>query len=95
MPAFRVWSSRIDGATCVRVDGFDNANWLLNRLSDDFVFKTCEPLRDVPNSSSYVFNVADNSRLTGQQLDRLLARISEIRLIVEPPSPDQGFQYAN
>jgi hypothetical protein len=87
MNAFRVWVRRIDGATSLRVDGLENANWLLRRLSDCFVFKTCEPLRDVSDSSAYTFRVADNSRLSGQQFEKLLAGISEVTLIVEPPEP--------
>lgn len=88
MDAFRVWASRIDGATCVRVDGLENANWLLRRLSDSFVFKTCEPMRDLVNSSDCSFHVADNSRLSGQQFERLLAGISEVKLVVERPQPN-------
>jgi hypothetical protein len=78
----------MDGSTCVRVDGLENATWLLRRLSDSFVFKTCEPLRDNSNSSEHSFRVAHNSRLTGQQFERLLADISEVKLIVEPPQAD-------
>jgi hypothetical protein len=85
MDTFRVWSSRTDGATCLRVDGFDNATWLLRRLGESFVFKTCEPLRGISNTSAYTFRVADNSQLSSQQFQRLLASISEVHLIVEPP----------
>jgi hypothetical protein len=87
MNAFRVWAYRIDGATCVRVDGLENANWLLRRLSDFFVFKTCEPLVDLSDSAAYMFRVSHNSRLSGKQFEKLLAGISEVKLIVEPPKP--------
>ena len=55
MKMFNVWISRADDAFGVRVDGLENANWLLCRLSDFFVFKTSEPLHEVPNSSDYGF----------------------------------------
>ncbi len=74
----------MDGATCLRVDGLENAGWLLRRLSDFFVFKTCEPLQGVPDSSAYAFRVAHNSRLSGKQFEKLLGGISEVNLIVEP-----------
>jgi hypothetical protein len=87
MDSFKVWSSRSDGATCLRVDGLENANWLIRRLSGFFVFKTSEPVREVPDSSDCAFRVAHNSRLSGQQFDRLLAGIAEVNLVVEPPQP--------
>jgi hypothetical protein len=86
MNTFKVWISRLDGSTFLRVDGLDNTNWLLRRLSDSFVFKTSEPLRDV-SSSAYSFRVADNSRLSGLQFEKLLSGISEVRLILEASPP--------
>lgn len=74
----------MDGATCLRVDGLENTHWLLCRLSDYFVFKTCEPLRDSSNSSAYTFRVAHNSQLSGPRFEKLLATISEVNLIVVP-----------
>ena len=78
---FQVWISRTDGATRVRVDGLDNTHWLLSQLSRSFVFKTCEPLRDLLNSSVYTFSVADNSAdVVASQLQKLLGGISELRV---------------
>jgi hypothetical protein len=86
MDAFRVLICRLDGETCLRVEGLDNTNWLLHRLSDLFVFKTCEPLRELSNAA-YAFRVAHTSLLSGQQFEKLLAGISEVKLIVEPMQP--------
>jgi hypothetical protein len=86
MKAFNVWISRMDGASRLRVDGLNNTNWLLCRLSDYFVFKTSEPLSDVANSPDYTFRVAHNSQMTGRQFEKLLAGIPEARVIVEPQS---------
>jgi hypothetical protein len=77
----------MDGATSLRVDGLENATWLLRRLSDFFVFKTCEPVRDVSNPSAYTFRVAHTSQLSGRQFEKLLAGISEVKLIIEPVQP--------
>jgi hypothetical protein len=85
MDAFRVSTYRMDGATCVRVDGLENTHWLLTRLSDFFVFKSCEPVRNVSDSSAYTFRVAHYSRLSGKQFEKLLAGISEVNLILESP----------
>ena len=87
---FQVWISRTDGAPRLRVDGLENANWLLSQLSRSFVFKTCEPLRDLLNSSVYTFSVADNSQMSGSQLQKLLGGISELRVNVDPTAAAAG-----
>jgi hypothetical protein len=84
MRVFSVWLSRMDGASGVHVDGLENAKWLLSRLSDFFVFKTCEPLREVPNSSTYTFCVAHNSQMPFHRFEKLLAGIAELKVVMEP-----------
>ena len=87
MKAFRVWLRRIDGASGVRVDGLDNARWLLSRLSDFFVFKTSEPLNQVPDSTGCTFCVAHSSQMSGRRFEKLLAGITEVKLMMEPAQP--------
>jgi hypothetical protein len=87
MKAFHVWVSRMDGASSLRVDGLENARWLLCRLSDVFVFKTSEPVENVPNSLDYTFRVAHNSQMPGPKFERLLAGIAEVKLMLEPAQP--------
>ncbi len=84
MDVFSVWITRLDGSTEIRVDGLENTNWLLGRLSRFFVFKTCEPLRTISNTVSYTFRVANNSQISGPRLEKLLAGICEVRLFVDP-----------
>jgi hypothetical protein len=84
MKAINVLISRMDGACRIRVDGLDNTQWLLRRLSDLFIFKTSEPLYDVPNSSSYSFRVAHNSQMSGPRFEKLLASIAGVKVILEP-----------
>jgi hypothetical protein len=87
MKVFTVWVSRIDGASGVRVEGLENAKWLLGRLSDFFVFKTCDPLHERFGSSDCTFRVAHNSQMSASRLEKLLAGISEVKLILEPAVP--------
>lgn len=87
MKVFNVWISRRDGALRLRVDGLENTNWLLGRLSGFFVFKTSEPLHEVPNSSDYTFRVAHNSQMSGRRFEKLLAGIAEVKLMLEPAQP--------
>jgi hypothetical protein len=86
MDKFRVWVCRTDGATSLRVDGLENAHWLLGRLSDFFIFKTCEPIRNASDASAYTFHVADNSQMSAARLGRVLAGISEVNMIIEANS---------
>jgi hypothetical protein len=87
MKRFNVWISQGDGGSGLRVDGLENANWLLCRLSDFFVFKTSEPIHEVSNSPDCTFRVAHNSQLSGRELEKVLAGIWETKVTVEPPLP--------
>ena len=84
MKAFRVSLSRIDGASRLHVEGLENANWLLYRLSGLFIFKTSEPLSYIPASSEYKFCVAHSSQISGPSFEKLLAGIAEVKLMLEP-----------
>lgn len=84
MKAFTVWVTRTDGASSLRVDGWEDTQWLLRRLNDFFVFKSCEPLRDRAGSSELTFRVAYNSQMSEAQFDKLLAGISGVKVIQEP-----------
>ena len=86
MKMFSVWISRVDDASGLRVDGLENANWLLRRLSDFFVFKTSEPLHEAPNSSDYRFR-SRNSQMSGRRFEQLLAGMAEVKLFLEPVQP--------
>lgn len=84
MVAFQIWISRLEGASGIRVESLENAMWLLGKLSEFFVFKTCEPIREIVNSSDYTFLIAHNSQLSGHRLEKLLAGIAEARVMLEP-----------
>ncbi len=84
MDLFRVWIRPLSSACGVRVDGLRNAQWLLGRLSESFVFKTSEPLEDDVESACSRFRVQYTSQLSGPKLAKLLATIPEVKLSLEP-----------
>ncbi len=94
MKVFSVGIARIDGASRLRVEGRENAMWLMRRLSDFFIFKTCDPMLEVPNSTECIFRIAHSSELSGSQFERMLAGIKEVKLKLEPavtaPQTDRG-----
>lgn len=86
MNTFRVWT-RPTGTTCnVRVDGIKikNANWLLNRLSQSFIFKTAEPIYDDAGSSCATFRVLYGSQVSRSRFEKLLGAIPQVDLMSDP-----------
>ncbi|NQT14200.1 MAG: hypothetical protein HQ582_15705 [Planctomycetes bacterium] len=83
MDAFHVWIHPMNGSRQVRVDGIENAKWLIHRLGQFFVFKTAEPLREDGRSSCCTFRVADSSQITRHRFERLLGAIPEVKLMLE------------
>jgi hypothetical protein len=83
MNTFRVWM-RPTGGTCqVRVDGIENAKWLIHRLGQFFVFKTAEPVKEDEGSSCCTFRVADGSLISRYNFERLLRAIPEVKLMLD------------
>jgi len=73
----------MDGTCQVRVDGIENAKWLIHRLGQFFVFKTAEPVQEDEGSSCCTFRVAESSQITRHRFERLLRAIPEVRLMLE------------
>jgi len=92
--AFKVWVTRMDGATSLRVAELDDTRWLLDRLSSQFVFKTCEPLRNIANLSAYTFRIAHTSQLSASHFERILVRMPEVKMIIEPLELPNDFRIA-
>jgi len=84
MNAFRVWIRPLGSECRVRVEGIQNARWLLDRLSRSFVFKTCQPIRDIDDSPCCAFRVSYGPKISHSMLNTLLAAIPEVRLMVDP-----------
>jgi hypothetical protein len=65
------------------VDGRDNAQRLLNCLSQSFVFKTFDPMRD-EEGTCCSFLVPYNPPLSRSSFVKMLAAIPEVHLMPEP-----------
>jgi hypothetical protein len=84
MNTFQVWLSPW-GATCkVRVDGISNANWLLSRLHQDFVFYSSEPVSDGEGSTRCTFHMTYSTQSCYRTFERLLAAIPEVQWTLDP-----------
>jgi hypothetical protein len=84
MIRFRVWLRPLGGIFRIRVEGRDNAGWLLRRLSESFVFKNSQPVCDDSAASCCTFHVPDGPNLSRARLEKLLAAIPEVELMAEP-----------
>lgn len=84
MKRFSVWIRPLAGDCRVRVEGMQNARWLLDRLSQSFVFKSCEPIDEDLRSASANFRVLYGSQVSRSSLEKLLAAIPQVNLMLEP-----------
>ena len=85
MSPFQVWLRPLGGDCRVRVDGMRNAQWLLTRLSQSFVFKTSEAMHeDHVSASGCTFRIAYSSQVPRRAFERLLASIPEVTVMVDP-----------
>jgi hypothetical protein len=84
MNTFRVWIRPLGTVCRVRVEGVGNTEWLLDRLSESFVFKTSEPLTDVNGTSQRTFRVAYRPQMSRRTFEKLLAAIPEVSLMTDP-----------
>ena len=77
---------RHEGYACrVRVAGIKNVRWVLDRLSESFVFRTSEPTQEVELPAYCTFRVAHGSQLSQRKLESLLAAIPGVRLGFDQP----------
>jgi hypothetical protein len=84
MNAFRVWERSLGNASRVRVEGLQNARWLLARLAQSLVFEGGEPVCEVTGPNLCTFRVPYSSALSRSALAKLLGGIPEVRLMREP-----------
>jgi hypothetical protein len=83
MDKIPVWILPLKSVCLVRVEDRLGVDWLLKRLSQSFVFKTSEPVSEDQNSSCSTFRLAYSSRMPRRDLERLLASIPEVHLMLE------------
>jgi hypothetical protein len=84
MDRFQVWIHPMENACRVRVEGIQNAKWLLSRLSESFVFKSSEAIKDEWSYSYSIFNVLYTSQLSLSKFKKLLEFIPEVKLLLAP-----------
>lgn len=82
MKHFRVWIGILPRSSRVRVEGTENAQWLLARLSRSFVFKSSEPICE--EETGCTFQVPNNSLNSHSGLKHLLNSIPEVNMMLEP-----------
>lgn len=84
MNRFQIWLRPLGSNCRVRVDGVKNAQWLLTRLSESFVFKTSEEVHEDRDSSCCTFRVPYSSQVPRRLFEKLLASIPELKVMVDP-----------
>ena len=76
---------RHEGYACrIRVAGIENARWVLDRLSESFVFRTSEPIQEAKLRAYCTFYVVHGSQLSRGKLESLLNAIPGARLALDP-----------
>jgi hypothetical protein len=83
MDQFSVWIQPSENACGVRVDSLEKAEWLLNRLSQVFVFKSSQPMNKVDYFPNCTFSVPYGSQISVGRFAKLLSVIPEVKLILD------------
>lgn len=84
MNVFRVWLRPLGNSSRVRVEGNENAHWLIGRLSQAFVFKSSAPIREEGVGCCCSFEVPYGRQTSRGTLEKLLAAIPEVALMADP-----------
>lgn len=84
MPPFRVWLRPLGEGCRVRVEGSENAAWLLDRVRTGLKHVQCDETigQDGQGISTLVVHYASES--AQQDLDRLLSRMPELQVMFQP-----------
>jgi hypothetical protein len=62
----------------LNVDGVDNAQWLLDRLGQSFVFRSAKPIAHALSGPQCTFEVVSGPLLSYDAFLKLLANIPEV-----------------
>ena len=84
MASFRVWIRPLGSSTKLVVEGSENAHWLLARLGQALGVDTDGSIHGTKNVLRFTFNLAYTADATRDVVDRLLANIPEVKLMLEP-----------
>ena len=83
MSTFCVWIHPLANACKVRVLGIENAKWLFDRLARAFHAKSSETVNEEEGYPCCTFRVPYSSRISRSALEKLLAGIPEVRLMLD------------
>jgi hypothetical protein len=83
MDRFNVWIQPSEDVCGVRVDGLGNTKWLLDRLSQSFVFKSSEPINERDLFPCCTFRVPHTSQISSGGFAKLLGIIPEVKLMLD------------
>ena len=81
MNSFCVWIRPLANTYKVRVLGIRNAQWLLDRLRQSFVFKDSEAVNEKECFPCCTFSVPCRSQTGPSTLEKLLAGVPEVKLM--------------
>ena len=84
MNQFHVWLRPLNSGCKVRVDGKRNANWLLDRLSQSFIFKSSTPMNEDEFFPACVFDIVYGSQMCHSVFAKLLGAMPEVDLMIDP-----------
>jgi len=84
MAEFRVWVRSLGHASRVRVEGLANARWLVERLGQLFIFKDSRPFVEDETNVFFSFHVPHNSQISRIRIEKALARLPEVKMMLEP-----------
>lgn len=84
MDTFEVWVRPLGECCRVRVNGRSNARWLLQWLDDSLAIRNAQPCLETPESDICSFEVPCNEPKSRNRLERALAAIPEVKLMMRP-----------
>ncbi|MEX0728575.1 MAG: hypothetical protein WD065_20040 [Planctomycetaceae bacterium] len=68
----------------VKVNGIENARWLLRQLSQSFIFQTFDGVDARTENALSMFTIPYNPPLSAVKFERLLRAIPEVTLMTDP-----------
>ena len=81
MQSFRVWLQAAGPRHQITVEKISDANWLLSRLSRDFVFKNSTPVRVDDLTGNCRFEISSLPPISLSAIKSVLARIPTVNLV--------------
>lgn len=82
----RVWVRALGTGCRVRIEGAENARWIIDRLTETHSLPMLEAVEVTSTESGCMFEVPNSPQRTLTTLERALARIPGVKLMLEPES---------